>query len=847
MSWLNTIYKNIITEISADDAYTRFYSNMPREDYDAILDGDPNPDKFVQFMLNNVRDGKATKEDAILALNAFKSADQLVKNNVKNKFAAGEYGDVYDIIGDIKYLSEGNAILSRKKFAKEGFIKIKENENWVATCTTNYLANNHYFGKTHWCTASDRNGRWDGYRMFLSYGYPNYILVQFTWKKTVKEAVENQEYTDIDDYLKYSTDNGVVTDEINWQDQMFQVQLDRYGNIGQICNFMDRSLHMDELSGLVGKDMFSVLKDTGIIGKLFEIALKQGEQEKKYQEAVTDIINMKKKRKRERQAQMRRVVEAQVFEINSQKKQVALQQWNEFIANKGWEDPELIKNIIRRGDKDPDELTDEDYNQTHHVISISNSRTKYGRVITRLGPCIGICAYTKAVWRDDDEEELDHYEIDYGVTTEVIETGHKDSIFVSYDPSNIDRTLDTVAIYDEYVSFQYVAPATVDEENERRFFAFDKNDGQGFDVYDAMYNRTFKTPSEIDAHIRINENQIMFFNRSYNNFCFIYDGRTGEVTKKELVRTYIDIVDYGEALSIRDKEHDVQYLYCPNRNLFGLKIPNSFEINSFQAPGGRTDIITPGMIVIVYFDAMVDYANAVIVGKEGFIFGFDATNVYFDLDDDNNRVCCGIKYLGRKLGERVVLYSDGKYRARVKVKKPNGDYYYKEIPCDREGNTIDEKNLENWKGYSDQTKAEMDQMWANRKQELDTQNPDDNGRAAMSAWRDEDNPLSKSQLNKKYISADLVKGIDDKIDAGLNKLEPDPNWSGYVGVTDPYSKEFRGRPFYRIDRFGRPMDQPWYDEDEVPANLSDRIVRENRINESVNKMMSIWDRMGLNE
>jgi hypothetical protein len=43
------------------------------------------------------------------------------------------------------------------------------------------------------------------------------------------------------------------------------------------------------------------------------------------------------------------------------------------------------------------------------------------------------------------------------------------------------------------------------------------------------------------------------------------------------------------------------------------------------------------------------------------------------------------------------------------------------------------------------------------------------------------------------------------------------------------------------------MDQPWYDEDEVPARLSDRVVREQRISNEMNKMKSIWDRMGLND
>ena len=57
----------------------------------------------------------------------------------------------------------------------------------------------------------------------------------------------------------------------------------------------------------------------------------------------------------------------------------------------------------------------------------------------------------------------------------------------------------------------------------------------------------------------------------------------------------------------------------------------------------------------------------------------------------------------------------------------------------------------------------------------------------------------------------------------------------------------RKNPWYRIGRDGKPIDQPWYDEDEIPANLSDRIVREQKIANGLNKMRSLWDRMGLND
>ena len=57
----------------------------------------------------------------------------------------------------------------------------------------------------------------------------------------------------------------------------------------------------------------------------------------------------------------------------------------------------------------------------------------------------------------------------------------------------------------------------------------------------------------------------------------------------------------------------------------------------------------------------------------------------------------------------------------------------------------------------------------------------------------------------------------------------------------------RRNPWYRIGKDGKPLDQPWYDEDEIPANLSDRVVRENKIKKEYNNMISIMERMGLIE
>ena len=190
MSLFSTIFEGVINEVKAEDAYNRFYSSMPKKDFEKITGGEPEIDKFVQFLLNTVRDGLSTVDEAAQANSEFKSADPLVRQNILNAFRAGEYETANEVLVNLQYLKEGGFI-NKNKFAKQGYIKVAENDEWLVTCTTNYMANNHYFGHTKWCTASDRLGRYDGYLMYKRYGCNgNSLLMQFTRKGTKGETYQ---------------------------------------------------------------------------------------------------------------------------------------------------------------------------------------------------------------------------------------------------------------------------------------------------------------------------------------------------------------------------------------------------------------------------------------------------------------------------------------------------------------------------------------------------------------------------------------------------------------------------------------------------------------------------------
>ena len=158
MNLFENIAKTILNEVSSEEAYNTYYSSIPREIFDRITGGQKKFDRFTRFFLDAIKNGDCTPEESIEAMEKYREADPLIKQNVKEKQNAGEYMYPFEIAKDIDYMTNGGGIKSRKKFAESGLKVIGGNEEWKVTCTTNYLANNHYYNKTKWCTASDRLG-----------------------------------------------------------------------------------------------------------------------------------------------------------------------------------------------------------------------------------------------------------------------------------------------------------------------------------------------------------------------------------------------------------------------------------------------------------------------------------------------------------------------------------------------------------------------------------------------------------------------------------------------------------------------------------------------------------------
>ena len=327
MSLFSKICEGIITEVNASQAYERFYSMIPREEYDEIIGGETNIDKFVQFFLNAVRDDKYPPKRAAVVLDYFRKADPLIRQNIRNSFNAGEYDTPDEIAIDIEYLEKGG-VVNKNKFAKEGLIVLAKDENWTITCTTNYLANTHYFGNTSWCTASDRAGRYDGYEMFRRYTeHGNELLIQAASNTDKNEMYQMEIARPSRKLSDYDDPDGCF--------------------FSQVCDKADNSITGAKVVKRVGKILEDVLNDSEKMMFCLKKEQEQLEPEQKYQEKQDKIIKIKKEKREKAINEKRRKLTAEADEKNREINTDMEPYWNEVVSQKLYENTEFLTKVFQ--------------------------------------------------------------------------------------------------------------------------------------------------------------------------------------------------------------------------------------------------------------------------------------------------------------------------------------------------------------------------------------------------------------------------------------------------------------------------------------------------------------------
>ena len=176
--------RRILSEISVRDAYQRFYKdNVPEAAYSALMKGTDLMTPFHKLMLDTYVKGDTTDEDLANAGNLWSSASNEARQYLVN--AAKEDKEYYaentwrvrsliNKVGSMKSHTENS-------FSQRGLEVLYKDENVMVTCTKSYTASHKTYGDSHWCTASDIFGNYNGFEMFVRYTLDdgNNILVQF--------------------------------------------------------------------------------------------------------------------------------------------------------------------------------------------------------------------------------------------------------------------------------------------------------------------------------------------------------------------------------------------------------------------------------------------------------------------------------------------------------------------------------------------------------------------------------------------------------------------------------------------------------------------------------------------
>lgn len=318
------IVESVLNEISAEDAYNKFYSNLPKEEFFELVSLYGKFDNIMKALVNSINSEKGTFEDAKKFIKIYKEAPNNVRMKFLQNFKKGDYADIDDMINGV-YDVEKNGADTLKTIQNLGLITLLDNENYRLTCTTTYEANHHFYGNSSWCTASDRFGRYDGWKYFLQYIFD----VSFG---DIEDDYDELEPINICAVLLQLTDKA--------NNQIYQIQM--YGNLeaGQICDFKDNSRDIN-----IPDDVYQLIKPN--MSDLFKATREAFPREYEYQRGKDDYVNKKRERIIREIDELQDQLQSEASEFARQKMNFINGKVSNMLNGNLLENPEFVKNMIR--------------------------------------------------------------------------------------------------------------------------------------------------------------------------------------------------------------------------------------------------------------------------------------------------------------------------------------------------------------------------------------------------------------------------------------------------------------------------------------------------------------------
>lgn len=320
------IVESALNEISAEDAYNKFYKTLPRDAFFELVNMYGKFDNLMKFLLNSISKDKNTFKDAEFFIDKYKKADNDVRIRFNQNFKNGEYEDITDMMYGIDSISK-SGVDTTKSIQAYGLVKIYEDDDYLLTCTTTYEANHHFYGDSSWCTASDRFGRYDGWKFFLRYICDD---------DDMQSHYEEEEITP--DWVEC-----VLVQYIDKKNnRKFQIQIDGDGSANQICDYKDRSRYMEDVN--MPKFLEDLLLDE--LGYLF-IRTRDGlKKEYPFQKEKDPYVDAKRKKKMEEYDRLQQQLENEVRERTINKMAFVQKTFSNLLNSNLLENKEFVKKII---------------------------------------------------------------------------------------------------------------------------------------------------------------------------------------------------------------------------------------------------------------------------------------------------------------------------------------------------------------------------------------------------------------------------------------------------------------------------------------------------------------------
>ena len=194
--------RSMLSEITAQDAYTRFYQGkIPEKVYQKVMMGADQMTPFHKLALDHLAQIYSQEKPArVPKIVGLVSKFWSNANNESRQYAVKVAKDEGDRLkADIEYFQNVVIELSKMKshsegsYIERGYEILFEDDNLRVTCTKSYSSSCRHYGKSHWCTASDQFGEYDGHTMFRRYTISSKaVLIQFVPKNSPEKTCQAQ-------------------------------------------------------------------------------------------------------------------------------------------------------------------------------------------------------------------------------------------------------------------------------------------------------------------------------------------------------------------------------------------------------------------------------------------------------------------------------------------------------------------------------------------------------------------------------------------------------------------------------------------------------------------------------